>query len=192
MTTNRDALLDAAVRCLRDRGYAGTSARDLVAASGTNLGAIGYHFGSKEALLNEAIAVSVSRWIEALGDLVRQQVASGSDLRAVLDDLFAVVREDSHLVTAFFEALGRAGRVDDLRAQLAVHYERYRNDVADALRPLIATAGTADDRAVSSLLLALGDGLIIQCLLDPTTVPGSSQLLEAIGSLPYVAGVGRD
>ena len=53
--TNPDALLQAAIQCLQEHGYAHTSARDLVAASCTNLGAIGYHFGSKEPLLNEAI-----------------------------------------------------------------------------------------------------------------------------------------
>ena len=52
---HREALLDGARRCLLERGYARTTARDLVAASGTNLASIGYHFGSKEALLNGAM-----------------------------------------------------------------------------------------------------------------------------------------
>src|SRR3954467_2057695 len=52
---HRDDLLVAARHCLETKGYARTTARDLVAESGTNLASIGYHFGSKEALLNEAI-----------------------------------------------------------------------------------------------------------------------------------------
>ena len=51
---NREALLEGAIRCLETRGYAQTTARDLVRESKTNLGAIGYHFASKEALLYEA------------------------------------------------------------------------------------------------------------------------------------------
>ncbi|MGH3839469.1 MAG: TetR family transcriptional regulator, partial [Pseudonocardiaceae bacterium] len=39
---HREALLDGARRCLLERGYARTTARDLVAASGTNLASIGY------------------------------------------------------------------------------------------------------------------------------------------------------
>ena len=50
--SHRDALLDAAKSLLRERDYGNITARDLVAASNTNLGSIGYHFGSKEALLN--------------------------------------------------------------------------------------------------------------------------------------------
>ena len=60
--SHRDKLLEGAVDCLRDKGYARTTARDLVAASGTNLASIGYHFGSKEALLNEAIAEGFRAW----------------------------------------------------------------------------------------------------------------------------------
>ena len=37
------------------RGYARTTARDIAAAAGTSLAAIGYHFGSKEALLSVAL-----------------------------------------------------------------------------------------------------------------------------------------
>ena len=37
--------------CLREKGYAHTTARDIVAASSTNLASIGYHYGSTKALL---------------------------------------------------------------------------------------------------------------------------------------------
>ena len=52
---HKDDLLDGAKRCLYEKGYARTTARDIVAASGTNLASIGYHYGSKENLLNAAL-----------------------------------------------------------------------------------------------------------------------------------------
>ena len=52
---HKEDLLAAARRCLVTRGYARTTARDLVAESGTNLASIGYHFDSKEALLTQAL-----------------------------------------------------------------------------------------------------------------------------------------
>src|SRR5215208_4195493 len=63
---HREDLLTAARQCLEEKGYARTTARDLVAASGTNLGSIGYHFGSKEALLNAAINEGFKRWLAQL------------------------------------------------------------------------------------------------------------------------------
>lgn len=47
---HREDLLEGAKRCLLEKGYARTTARDIGAASGTNLASIGYHYGSKEAL----------------------------------------------------------------------------------------------------------------------------------------------
>ncbi|MDQ3601484.1 MAG: TetR/AcrR family transcriptional regulator, partial [Actinomycetota bacterium] len=66
---HREALLVGARRCLQERGYARTTARDLVAASGTNLASIGYHFGSKEALLDEAITQAAQEWSDQLGHI---------------------------------------------------------------------------------------------------------------------------
>src|SRR2546423_738164 len=64
--SHRDQLLDGAIECLRTKGYARTTARDIAAASGSNLGSIGYHFGSKEALMNEAIREGCTQWTEQL------------------------------------------------------------------------------------------------------------------------------
>jgi AcrR family transcriptional regulator len=59
---HRERLLRGALKCMREKGYAHTTARDIAAASNSNLGSIGYHFGSKEALLNEAIREGFAEW----------------------------------------------------------------------------------------------------------------------------------
>ena len=48
--TTRDRLLRAAQRLFAERGYAGTSVRQITAQARANLGAVTYHFGSKERL----------------------------------------------------------------------------------------------------------------------------------------------
>jgi TetR/AcrR family transcriptional repressor of nem operon len=48
--TARDRLLDAAVKLVREQGYAGTSVDTLCAAAGVTKGAFFHHFASKEAL----------------------------------------------------------------------------------------------------------------------------------------------
>ena len=67
---HREALLAGARRCLLQRGYARTTARDLVAESDTNLSSIGYHFGSKEALLNEAMQQCFDEYSEQIEQIV--------------------------------------------------------------------------------------------------------------------------
>src|SRR2546429_2473927 len=70
MAGHREALLAGAKACLRTKGYAHTTARDLVAASGTNLRSIGYHFGSKEALLDEALGECFRLWTARVEEAV--------------------------------------------------------------------------------------------------------------------------
>lgn len=52
----RVALLDAAERLFSQNGIEGTSVREIVTAAGTNLGAINYHFGTKDRLALEVFA----------------------------------------------------------------------------------------------------------------------------------------
>ena len=63
---NREDLIAGAKRCLVEKGYAHTTARDIAAASGVSLAAIGYHFGSKDALMNQAVYESIGDWADEL------------------------------------------------------------------------------------------------------------------------------
>jgi TetR/AcrR family transcriptional regulator, regulator of cefoperazone and chloramphenicol sensitivity len=49
----RERLLDVAERLFAERGFSGTSVREITDAAGTNLAAINYHFHSKENLYAE-------------------------------------------------------------------------------------------------------------------------------------------
>src|ERR1039458_9677186 len=46
------------------------AARDIAGRAGVSLGAIGYHFGSTDALLHDALAEAVRRWLEPLIGLI--------------------------------------------------------------------------------------------------------------------------
>ena len=61
---NREALLDGAKRCLIEKGYSKTTARDIAEAAGVSLAAIGYHFGSKESLLEQAFMAAMEDWFD--------------------------------------------------------------------------------------------------------------------------------
>ncbi|UCE85942.1 MAG: TetR family transcriptional regulator [Deltaproteobacteria bacterium] len=51
----KERILDAAERIFAERGFAGTSLRAVTSAADVNLAAVHYHFGSKEALLQEIL-----------------------------------------------------------------------------------------------------------------------------------------
>jgi len=65
----KSTLLDAARQLVIERGYAGTSVRELAARSGANIAAVNYHFGSREALLDQAILELFLEWGDRVGEL---------------------------------------------------------------------------------------------------------------------------
>jgi AcrR family transcriptional regulator len=192
--THRTRLLEAARTLLREREYGNISARDLVAASGTNLGSIGYHFGSKEALLNEAIGLALEDWAQAIGDAIHVDADGGlpalmaGSMRAVLDEHESI----RPYYLAFIEALARSARSPALREQLAAHYRRQRERVAGWILEALGEDAIAheDARHLASLLLASADGMLIQSFVDPDGAPGSRELARAAGRA-FAAGAAK-
>ena len=84
-TGTRASLIVAARELFVRHGYAGTSVRAITARAGTNLGAVTYHFGSKDALY-DAVAASVA---EPLRAHVQEAAGQPGDAVTRLD---AVVR----------------------------------------------------------------------------------------------------
>ena len=184
---HREALLEGARRCLEEKGYARTTARDLVAASGTNLASIGYHFGSKEALLNEAIGHAFDEWTNRVAEIAFAP-AEASPLErmaaswvAILDSL----EEHRPLMVAFVEALAQAERSPELREQLAAQLQRTREHVA---RLVLASVGQQPGEGdavasdVASFIIAVCDGFVLQYLLDPERTPRGRQLMGSLGA----------
>src|SRR4051794_40429766 len=180
--SHRELLLDAAKRLLRERGYMSVTARDLVAASGTNLGSIGYHFGSKEALLNEALSEVFAEWTERVTDQATADAAVGPLERAAVSWIATLdsMPEHRELLQAFVDSLGPTIRSPELRERLARDYRGLRAQVAEAV---VASLGPDADGAetIASFFIAVADGFVIQYLLDPEHCPTGEQLVAALG-----------
>jgi AcrR family transcriptional regulator len=74
----RSAILDAAERLYADRGFADVTLRDIVAEAGVNLGAVNYHFGSKDELIAELFVTrSLATNRERLNELKAAEAAGG-------------------------------------------------------------------------------------------------------------------
>jgi AcrR family transcriptional regulator len=180
---HREDLLAGARRCLEKRGYARTTARDLVAESGTNLASIGYHFGSKEALLNEAIGESFQEWAERVRELALAIEPVGepmSMLAASWDAMHTSFAEYRGLAVAFTEALAQAERQPGLRAQLAAIYEQTRESVAAMISEVLGVPPGPQARALATFQIVVCDGLLVQWLLDPDAAPSGAELTGAL------------
>jgi AcrR family transcriptional regulator len=185
---NREKLLRAALACLRDKGYARTTARDLVAASGTNLASIGYHYGSKEALLNEAIAAGFRTWTAEVERVAfaSESASSSERLERSLTEMVDRFEELRPFLVSFVEAFPQAVRSPELRERMADAYEEARVAGADMVIRAVEADGFTLSRehaeTVASLLMAACDGLMLQWLLDPDRVPSSRRVMEALAA----------
>lgn len=183
---HRERLLEAAIVCLREKGYARTTSRDLVAASDTNLASIGYHFDSKEHLLNVAVTEAFQRWLKPLVALAAEPGPAtplerlGRTLNGVMDTL----EENRPLIAACLEAWAQLARSEDLRVEMQTTYEDFRMVISGTTRDAFAEIGSSevDADALAVLIIALFDGLLVQWQLDPNGSPSASRLIDAAQS----------
>ncbi|WP_424185644.1 TetR/AcrR family transcriptional regulator [Actinokineospora sp. G85] len=185
---HRQLLLEAARRLLEDKGYAHITARDLVAASGTNLASIGYHFGSKNSLLNAALGEVFAEWTDQLAEVALADPAASPVQRAHLTwaTVLRHLADKRALLLSFVEALAQAERDPALREQLADLQDRTRTRVAEIVATSYGSGVPPTDprcTAVASFIMAVCDGLALQWLLDPKRSPRPDALLAGLDDL---------
>ncbi len=191
---NRDALLESAITSLQEKGYAATTARDVADGAGVSLGAIGYHFGTVQELLDAALAEAVRRWFEPLiGRLSGPQPPPTLDqLAPALDGLLDTLAAHRPLVIAYFEALLRAERSPPLRAALAADLDAFRQALTAGIQSLLAghpEPVSLDPQTAASLVMATFDGLIIQWLLAPEQIPSGRVIADTLKHTAILAAV---
>jgi AcrR family transcriptional regulator len=186
--SHRERLIEGALECLKTKGYAKTTARDIAAAADANLASITYHFGSKEALLNEALLRVSEGWTEALGAQALDNDGDPLTRVAVTYDTvtqtFAGSPAYRMLFASFLEAIAQSTNSAELRAQLAHHYEAMRKIVANLIRAGLGSDAPqgVDPDALASFFLAVYDGFLIQGLLDPQRLPDARQLIDSLAN----------
>jgi AcrR family transcriptional regulator len=193
--TNREALLEAALASLQDKGYADTTAREVANRAGVSLGAIGYHYGTVETLLDAALAEGVRRWLGPLAAVLSQgQPPSLEELGPALDRLLASLSVNRPLVIAYFEALLRAERSPVLRTALADDFNALRTTLTSGIAQTLghhSRAASPDPPTAATLIMAAFDGLIIQWLLDPDQLPSGQLIAETLQRAAALAPADR-
>lgn len=190
--TSKARLLDGALRCIAQRGYAATSSRDIAKAAGANVASINYHFGGKDALVNEALGQCFGMWNQRVEEAFAAAAGLGpSDqlaaiLRAAIDS-FAEFRSSVH---ACIEAYAPALRSDELRERMAAGYANVRESAVRQATDHMEVMGLqAPDNlaAITSVLMAVCDGLMLQWIADPEATPNADETLEALAALGALA-----
>jgi AcrR family transcriptional regulator len=163
--SNRSNLIEGTLRCLERLPSERITARAIAQESGANLASIGYHFGSKDNLVTEAVIEGLDRWLDevesGLGDLASAEPAAR--YRRAGEIVEASRRRHTGLAKNFIGALAKAQNDRRVRETLVAGFRRTRPNVAALLD--LGSDQAGEDAA--GLVLAQFTGLLFQALLDP-------------------------
>jgi len=181
---NREDLIDAAKRCLREKGFARTTARDLAAASNVSLAAIGYHFGSKEALLTHALIEASGEWVDELEALVTSALPPDAPFidrfEAIWERLLELFVSHRQLWAANFEISPQIEQMPEVRKAFAAAQQEARWGLAKLFQGARAPADSETTLAMGSFYYALLTGVMAQWLVDPDRAPTARDLGQAL------------
>ncbi|HWK69131.1 MAG TPA: CerR family C-terminal domain-containing protein [Rhizobiaceae bacterium] len=105
----RRALVAAALRLFGEKGFEGTSTRDIAAAASANIGSIAYHFGGKEGL-RAACAAFIVETIQAVAaqalaveDVPASETAAADRLETAIRRMvgFVIARPEAGAIVQF-------------------------------------------------------------------------------------------
>ena len=181
---HKEDLLAGAKNCIYEKGYARTTARDIVAASGTNLASIGYHYGSKEALLNRAMFEA----IDEVGEELVRAITAGVGPDAPPEQRFAAFwtalldnfEAHRHLWAATFEIFPQIEHMPEIRQSVVNGIQQARTGWAQLFQDIDPAADPERTRVVGSVYYALMAGMLAQWLVDPEHAPSAADLVEGL------------
>ncbi|MEU5515383.1 TetR/AcrR family transcriptional regulator [Streptomyces griseoaurantiacus] len=190
---HREDLLEGAKRCLLAKGFAATTARDIVKESGTNLASIGYHYGSKDALLAQAYVALVGEVSDAFegSERLLADTPPGSLERfeAVWSNIIATMREPGSMWRLSIEIVAMGDRLPAVREHLA----KAQREAMRALVPLFM--GGQEEQVPEEAVDTLGGfyytlmmGLITHYNFDPDSAPDAEALTAGLRRV--IAGTG--
>jgi AcrR family transcriptional regulator len=150
------ALLRAVPRTVARSGFRGLTYRALAKEAGVTYGLISYHFGSREALIEDAARLAVEEAIEK-----SHLVPEAGELDDFASGFTELVEKDRDAQVFQYDLVTEALRNEKLQEPVAELYRRYVATIEATLREF----GIDDDPALARVVFAALDGLTLQQFL---------------------------
>ncbi|WP_030267682.1 TetR/AcrR family transcriptional regulator [Streptomyces sp. NRRL B-24484] len=180
---NREDLLAGAKRCLLEKGYGRTTARDIASAAGVSLAAIGYHYGSKDALLTRAMMEAMGEWGDELGRVLAalgEEADPQERFVTAWDKVLESFTEHRGLWAVQIEILAQMEHSPELREVLGSAQKEARLGLSAMFQGLPEVPDTPAELARGAFYQALLAGLATQWLVSPELAPDGREFLEGL------------
>lgn len=165
----REALIQAAIRVVARSGMRNLTYRVVAKEAGVTHGLVAHHFGSIDALLEDALRYSLERSVDT--SLLEPGTGDLSDFAARLAE---IVEADPDLQAFQFELALESRRRPELRCYVEELYESYRVSTRRELK----RHGITDEAAADVIFAAL-DGLVFQQI----TSRGAAATRDGVGRI---------
>ncbi|MEC3917738.1 TetR/AcrR family transcriptional regulator [Nocardia sp. CDC160] len=168
---NREDLLEGARQAVLARGLAKVTARDIATAAGVSLAAIGYHFGSKDQLVTEAITIGIGTRIGDDMEAAIREAGEGTSLweslAGIWNGFVEVAQRNRDGLLLSTENGIQIARDPERQAFMVQASAVAHRDIATSLRAAHPELSEEQASAVAQLLFLLFQGLAIQKLVAP-------------------------
>src|SRR5215218_8151711 len=116
-------IVDAMRASVAKRGAAGSTFDHVAREAGVSRGLLHYYFGSKEQLLVEVVRHDCEVRIAGMGERIARATTADE-----------IIEGEPGSPAVIYELLSASRHSEDIRAELAELYRRWRADLADSLR----------------------------------------------------------
>jgi AcrR family transcriptional regulator len=162
----REALLDAAISCLIEDGYASTTTTAVAVRAGVSRGAHLHHFQTRTALVAAAVEQLARRWLGELREATRGLPEGPDRTLAGLDLLWA--HYASPLYQGAMDLWTDARSDDELREALVAVERMLDRETLELAHVLFPSLADDDDfEALLALAVATVRGLAVLDILHP-------------------------
>jgi AcrR family transcriptional regulator len=166
----REQLIRATREAIRDVGMTATTAREIVGRASANLASIPYHFGTKDALVAEALVAEARELVSPVLTLLAGDgtaAARATEAVAMLNDLFEASRPQ---VPVYLAALAAAPHSADVRRGLGALWADLRARLAGDIARQVDEGRLPEwvsPPAMAATILDLVNGVITASVIDP-------------------------
>ena len=127
-------IIEAMRASVGTRGAAGSTFDVVAREAGVSRGLLHYYFGSKERLLVEVVRHDCEARIRAMDERIARAHSVDEIVAALVTGLEEFIEGEPGTQAVIYEMLSASRHSDEIQAELAELYRRWREHLADALR----------------------------------------------------------
>lgn len=188
----RRRLLDAAGEVIGTGGVSAATSRAITDRADENLASITYYFGSKDALVSEALVREARTLLQPVLDVLGGDEPPATRLLAAVQMLTHIVRERDDRLTTYLDCLSRSARDDHVASEVRSLWRGLARHLADDMahqRDAGLIPAWVDPTTMAALIVALANGVAACVAVDPEAIDPAA-IGHQFASLLLAAGTG--